>query len=101
MVTASRLISECQLVGASIWSCFVISYRLTRLIFDLLILRGRRDRSKDAEILVLRHQLAVLERQVPRPRFDKTDRMIISTLARLIDRRRWSAFIVQPATILA
>ena len=49
---------------------FRIFYRLLRLIFDLLILRGRRERSKDAEIPVLRHQLAVLQRQVPRPRFD-------------------------------
>jgi hypothetical protein len=35
-------------------------YRLVRLVIDLLVLRGRRDRSKDVEILVLRHQLAVL-----------------------------------------
>jgi hypothetical protein len=33
-------------------------YRLVRLVIDLLVLRGRRDRSKDVEILVLRHQLA-------------------------------------------
>ncbi len=80
---------------------FRVWYRLARLIVDLLMLRGRRDGSKDAEILVLRHQLAVLHRQVPHPRFDNTDRTIISTLARAIDRTRWSAFIIQPATILA
>jgi putative transposase len=82
---------------------FHVWYRLARLIVDLLILRCRRDRSKDAEILVLRHQLNVLHRQVPHPRFDNTDRTIISALAlaRVLDRRRWSAFIVQPATILA
>ena len=80
---------------------FRVWYRLARLIVDLLVLRSRRDRSKDTEILVLRHQLSVLHRQVPHPRFDDTDRTIISTLARMIDRRRWSAFIVKPATILA
>jgi hypothetical protein len=80
---------------------FRVWYRLARLIVDLLVLGCRRDRSKDAEIVVLRQQLAVLHRQVPHPRFDNTDRTIISTLARVIDRRRWSAFIVQPATILA
>ncbi|MGO9873438.1 MAG: hypothetical protein ACLPVY_06525 [Acidimicrobiia bacterium] len=37
-------------------------YRLVRLVLDLLVLRGRRERSKDAEILVLRLQLAVLQR---------------------------------------
>jgi hypothetical protein len=39
-------------------------YRLVRLVIELLVLRGRRDRSKDAEILVLRHQLSVLRRTV-------------------------------------
>ena len=38
-------------------------YRLVRLVIDLLVLRGRTDRSKDVEILMLRHQLAVLRRQ--------------------------------------
>jgi putative transposase len=52
-------------------------YRLVRLVIDLLVLRGRRDRSKDAEILVLRHQLAVLQRQVSRPRFEPDDRVIL------------------------
>jgi putative transposase len=80
---------------------FRVWYRLARLIVDLFVLRSRRDRSKDAEILVLRHQLSVLHRQVPHPRFDDTDRTLISSLARMIDRKRWSAFIVQPATILA
>jgi putative transposase len=42
-------------------------YRLVRLVLDLLVLRGRRDRSKDVEILVLRHQLPVLQRQIARP----------------------------------
>jgi putative transposase len=80
---------------------FRAPYRLARLIIDLLVLRGRRDRSKDAEILVLRHQLAVLHRQVPHPRFDGTDRILMSALARVVDRSHWSAFIVKPATILA
>jgi hypothetical protein len=37
-------------------------YRLVRLVIDLVVLRGRRDRSKDAEMVVLRHQLAVPRR---------------------------------------
>src|SRR2546430_15728936 len=55
---------------------------------------------KDVEIAVLRHQLAVLKRQVARPRYAPTDRLILATLARLLPRERWSAFLVTPATLL-
>jgi putative transposase len=75
-------------------------YRLIRLVIDLLVLRGRRDRTKDVEILVLRHQLAVLQRQITRPRFEPDDRAILTALARVIGRDRWSIFIVKPDTIL-
>jgi putative transposase len=75
-------------------------YRLVRLVLDLLVLRGRTDRSKDAEILVLRHQLAILRRQVPRPSFERHDRAVLSALARVLDRDRWSIFLVKPDTIL-
>jgi putative transposase len=76
-------------------------YRLVRLVIDLLVLRGCTDRSKDAEILVLRHQLAVLKRQVPRPRFEPSDRAILAAFARVLERDRWSIFLVRPDTILA
>ena len=57
-------------------------------------------REREAEILVLRHQLSVLKRSNPRPRLRRRDRMVIAALANLIDRDRWTAFIVSPATIL-
>src|SRR2546429_1898014 len=75
-------------------------YRLVRLFIDLLVLRSRRDRSKDAEILVLRHQLAILQRQVPRPRFEPADRAVLAAFARVLDRDRWSIFLVTPDTLL-
>jgi putative transposase len=75
-------------------------YRLVRLVLDLLVVRGRIDRSKDAEILILRHQLTVLRRQVPRPRFEPSDCAILAAFARLVDRDRWSIFLVKPDTIL-
>ncbi len=75
-------------------------YRVVRLVIDLLVLRGRTDRSKDAEILVLRHQLVVLTRQVPCPRFEPSDRAILTALACVLDRDRWSIFLVKPDTIL-
>jgi putative transposase len=52
------------------------------------------------EIAVLRHQLAVLHRQVPRPRYSPTDRVLLATLARLLPRERWAAFLVTPSTLL-
>jgi transposase InsO family protein len=55
---------------------------------------------KDVEIAVLRHQLAVLHRQVARPRYGPTDRLVLATLARRLPRERWSAFLVTPATLL-
>jgi putative transposase len=75
-------------------------YRLVRLVLDLLVLRVRRDRSKDAEILVLRHQLAVLARQVPRPRFEPADRAFLTALSRVVGRDRWSIYVVKPDTLL-
>jgi putative transposase len=76
-------------------------YRLLRLVIDLLVLRGRQDRSKDAEILVLRHQLAQLQRQITRPRFEPDDRAVLSALARVLGRERWSILLVKPDTILS
>jgi putative transposase len=75
-------------------------YCLVRLVIDLLVLRGRSDRSKDVEILVLRHQLAVLQRQIARPRFEPEDRAILTALARVLSRDRWSIFVVKPDTLL-
>jgi len=75
-------------------------YRLVRLVLDLLVLRGRTDRSKDVEILVLRHQLTVLQRQHGRPRFESDDRAILAALARVLDRDRWSIFVMKSDTIL-
>jgi putative transposase len=56
--------------------------------------------AKDVEIAVLRHQLAVLGRQVNRPRYTVADRMLLASLARLRPRERWKVFLVTPATLL-
>jgi putative transposase len=52
------------------------------------------------EIAVLRHQLVVLRRQVTRPRYTPTDRLVLATLAKLLPRKRWAAFLVTPSTLL-
>ena len=56
--------------------------------------------ANDAEILVLRHQLAVLHRQVARPHFTWSDRALIAISAGLIAKERWASFLVTPKTIL-
>jgi hypothetical protein len=61
---------------------------------------GNRSDEKDVEIAVLRHQLAVLRRQVARPRYTPSDRILLATLAQLLPRPRCSAFLVTPATLL-
>jgi putative transposase len=56
--------------------------------------------ANEIEIAVLRHQLAVLRRQVVRPRYTPGDRMLLAMLARMLPRHRWPAFLVTPATLL-
>ena len=75
-------------------------YLILLRVLGWIILLARSEASRDAEILVLRQQLAVLRRQVPRPRFSWSDRALVATLARLVPRERWAAFLVTPETIL-
>jgi putative transposase len=67
---------------------------------QLLVLLARGDAAKDLEILVLRHQLAVLGRQIARPRLKPTDRALLAAVSRVLPRGRWSCFFVRPDTLL-
>ena len=64
----------------------------------MLLARG--EAAKDLEILVLRHQLTVLRRQVPRPKLEPADRALLAAVSRVLPRARWSCFLVQPDTLL-
>ena len=70
-------------------------------LFGWVALLARSDTSKDVEILVLRHEVAVLRRQVARPKPDWADRAAIAALARLLPRHLRRHRIVAPATLLA
>src|SRR6266513_4204199 len=66
------------------------------------MVRARGEVSKDAELLVLRHENAVLRRQIGRVRYQPGGRLWLAALSRLIPRRRWGeVFAVTPATLLA
>jgi hypothetical protein len=75
-------------------------YRLLRRLLVLLRAHQMDALSKDAEIVVLRHQLAVLRRHVGRPRFSWYDRALVALLAGLVPRERWRSFLVTPQTVL-
>jgi putative transposase len=65
-----------------------------------LVLLARGDAARDLEILVLRHQLAVLGRQTARPRLKPADRALLAAVSRVLPRGRWSCFLVRPETLL-
>src|ERR1022692_4230343 len=73
-----------------------------RWSFGLAVLVFRGDRAKNAELLVLRHENAVLRRNAGRVRYEPGDRAWFTVLTRFIPRRRWAeVFPVTPATLLA
>jgi putative transposase len=75
---------------------------LMRWLFSLAVLMSSGEREKDAELLVLRHENAVLRRSAGRARYDPVDRAWFAVLTRFIPRRRWAeVFSVTPATLLA
>jgi hypothetical protein len=75
-------------------------YKMFTKLLSLMVLHARTDITNEIEILVLRHQLAVLQRRTPRPRISWSDRAVIAALARLLPARRRRGFLVTPATIL-
>ena len=78
-----------------------VLYLLMVRVFGWLVLLARSGTSKEVEILVLRHEVAVLRRQVARPKPDWADRAVIAALARLLPSQLRLHRIVTPGTLLA
>jgi putative transposase len=67
--------------------CFL--YWSLRRLLELVVLRRRSEREKEIEILLLRHQLRVLQRQVARPELTQADRVLLTAFSRVLPRRAW------------
>jgi putative transposase len=83
------------------WVLSKLVYQTLCRSIQLLSMLARGDAAKDLEILMLRHQLGVLRRQVPRPRLEPpTDRALLAAVSRALPRARWSCFLVRLETLL-
>ena len=79
------------------WS---LCYLVVRCLLQLVLLRPRSQEFKELEIVVLRHELAVLRRQTRRPQLTTSDRVFLAAASRLLPRSRWQSFLVTPTTLL-
>jgi hypothetical protein len=93
-VRSASLVRGCSAV------IFSLGYKVVRLALQFLTLVARGDHANKVEILVLRHQVAVLRRQVTRVDLEPADRVVLAALSRLLPRPRWPTFFVTPATLL-
>ncbi len=77
-----------------------LCYGLICWLLEFVVLCVRSEEFKELEIVVLRHQLAILQRKTCRPAITAVDRVLLAGASRLMPRVRWRAFIVTPATLL-
>jgi putative transposase len=80
---------------------FSLCYQMFRWVLQLAALRLRSSEFKELEIVVLRHELAILRRRSRRPRLTWSDRIVLVAASRLLPRTSWQSVIVTPGTLLA
>jgi putative transposase len=78
---------------------FALVYLLLRRVVRLIARSSNDQTNTEVEVVVLRHQLMVLKRQVGRPRL-RRDRLFMAAISRTLPRARWSCFVVSPQTLL-
>jgi putative transposase len=86
-------------VSEATWVISKLAYLTRCCSIQLLLPLARGEAIKDLEILMLRHQFAVLRRQVPRPRLEPADRALLAAVSRTLPRSRWPCFLVKPETL--
>jgi hypothetical protein len=79
---------------------FALVYLLLRRLVQRITGSPKHLPETEVEVVVLRHQLKVLQRQLGRPRLRRSDRLFMAALSRVLPRGRWSAFAVSPQTLL-
>ncbi len=77
-----------------------LCYVALRWMLQLTALQCQSNEVKDLEIVLLRHELGILQRQIRRPTMTWTDRSFLAAASRLLPRAQWRSFIVTPATLL-
>jgi hypothetical protein len=77
-----------------------IVYMAVRLLVDVALLRSRGAAARDVEVLVLRHEVRVLRRQINRAAWRPGDRFVFAALSRCLPRSGWAVFPVRPETLL-
>jgi putative transposase len=77
---------------------FSLLYMVLRFVLRLVPAGEARDR--EAEILVLRHQVKILQRQASRPKLFRLDKLLLAAASRILPKERWASFVVIPATLL-
>jgi hypothetical protein len=107
----AKLRSAVSRFRATVASAFPVRWRSPLLVsavyivvcrlLELIVLVSREERAKELEILVLRHELSILRRQVSRPRVQAHDRLLLAAFSRMLPRRSWNAFFVRPETLLS
>jgi hypothetical protein len=75
-------------------------YLVLRRVLQLVALRFRSEEFKELQIVVLRHELAVLRRQAGQPELRAADRVFLAAASRLLPQASWRSFLVTPTTLL-
>jgi hypothetical protein len=75
-------------------------YLALRFVLQLVLLNFRSEEFKELEIVVLRHELAVVRRQIARPHVGPADRAVLAAASRLLPRPRWRSCFVTPDTLV-
>jgi putative transposase len=79
---------------------FSLAYAVVRLVLEALIVQGRANAGLRAEVLALRHQLRVMERQTGRPRWQPCDRLLLVAISRILTQPARRSLLPSPETLL-